>query len=239
MSKAALQSGAPAATPAAPAAPAAPAQAPVITVPNADGTHHVYTTADVAALNGRKAELSNQLNSATSRRHEVQRALRGASGADKAGLEARLAVLDARIARLESDIYENSSQLASLDVTRLTSTQAPWNSDAGTRFSNNAMPLAIVFVLFVMCPIALSISRLIWKRGARASAITPASADTTQRLERMEQSMEAIAIEIERVSEGQRFVTRLLSESRPSGLGAGEPVMVPVGRSEQRIVDHL
>jgi hypothetical protein len=33
-----------------------------------------------------------------------------------------------------------------------------------------------------------------------------------ERLERIEQGMDAIAIEVERVSEGQRFVTRLLSE---------------------------
>jgi len=32
------------------------------------------------------------------------------------------------------------------------------------------------------------------------------------RLERVEQAVEAIAIEIERVSEGQRFVTKLLNE---------------------------
>jgi hypothetical protein len=32
------------------------------------------------------------------------------------------------------------------------------------------------------------------------------------RLERMEQSIEAIALEIERISEGQRFTTKLLAE---------------------------
>jgi hypothetical protein len=38
--------------------------------------------------------------------------------------------------------------------------------------------------------------------------------ETTARLERMEQAMDAIAIEIERVSEGQRFVTRLLADGK-------------------------
>lgn len=32
------------------------------------------------------------------------------------------------------------------------------------------------------------------------------------RLERMEQALDAVAVEMERVSEGQRFTTRLLSE---------------------------
>lgn len=42
--------------------------------------------------------------------------------------------------------------------------------------------------------------------------------EVTQRLERMEQTLDSVAIEIERISEGQRFTTRLLSEGR-----AGDP----------------
>jgi hypothetical protein len=39
---------------------------------------------------------------------------------------------------------------------------------------------------------------------------------TDARLARIEQSVDAIALEVERISEGQRFTTRLLSEnSRP------------------------
>jgi len=36
--------------------------------------------------------------------------------------------------------------------------------------------------------------------------------EVTARLERMEQAIDSIAIEIERISEGQRFTTKLLSE---------------------------
>jgi hypothetical protein len=36
------------------------------------------------------------------------------------------------------------------------------------------------------------------------------------RLERMEQSLEAIALEVERISEGQRFTTKLLAERSPA-----------------------
>ena len=47
--------------------------------------------------------------------------------------------------------------------------------------------------------------------------------EVAARLERMEQSLEAVAIEIERISEGQRFTTKLLSEGSRSGrqIGAG------------------
>lgn len=38
--------------------------------------------------------------------------------------------------------------------------------------------------------------------------------DVINRLERMEQSIDSIAVEVERISEGQRFTTKLLSETR-------------------------
>jgi hypothetical protein len=36
--------------------------------------------------------------------------------------------------------------------------------------------------------------------------------DVSARLERMEQAIDSIAVEVERISEGQRFTTKLLSE---------------------------
>jgi hypothetical protein len=38
--------------------------------------------------------------------------------------------------------------------------------------------------------------------------------EVATRLERMEQSIDAIAVEIERISEGQRFTTKLLAETQ-------------------------
>lgn len=48
-------------------------------------------------------------------------------------------------------------------------------------------------------------------------------AEVAGRLERIEQAVDAIAVEVERISEGQRFTTRLLSETRGGGaLPAGQ-----------------
>jgi hypothetical protein len=47
--------------------------------------------------------------------------------------------------------------------------------------------------------------------------------EVSTRLERIEQAVDAIAVEIERISEGQRFTTKLLSETRgPGALPAGQ-----------------
>lgn len=46
------------------------------------------------------------------------------------------------------------------------------------------------------------------------------SAETTARLERIEQAVEAVAIEVERIAEAQRFSAKLLAEQKqrlPSG----------------------
>jgi hypothetical protein len=151
-------------------------------------------------------------------------------GADKSGLEQRLGVLDARIARLESDIEENGRALASPSATMLASQRADsWTGDGRSNVTEHATPIIIVFTIFVLMPIAVSFSRLLWKRSGQPPRAAAIPAETVQRLERMEQSMDAIAIEVERVSEGQRFVTRLLSEARSeASLPAGQPAMQPV-----------
>jgi TolA-binding protein len=191
-------------------------------------TTGVLTSRDVAALRARGSELSSQLSSAANRRADVQRSLRNATGADRAGLEQRLGVLDTRIAKLEGDIAENGSQLASLQAGRIASNQPPFmgSNSRGRQIDNNIVPIAIVFTIFVLAPIALSIARMFWKRGSLPKH-APQSADHTQRLERMEQAIDSIAIEIERVSEGQRFVTRLMSDRQNAALEPAKPVSAP------------
>jgi hypothetical protein len=44
--------------------------------------------------------------------------------------------------------------------------------------------------------------------------------EVMSRLERIEQAVDAIAVEVERISEGQRFTTKLLSETRRNALPA-------------------
>ena len=61
----------------------------------------------------------------------------------------------------------------------------------------------------VVLVVALTQRYRIRMRGNVAPAIT---ADLAQRLARMEAGIESVAVEVERISEGQRFTTRLLSD---------------------------
>ena len=82
----------------------------------------------------------------------------------------------------------------------------------------------IVFTLAVLMPLSIGIARRLWRRGAKSDA--PAHDPMiAPRLDRLEHAVDAIAIEIERVSEGQRFVTKILAErpgTNASGVGAAE-----------------
>lgn len=66
------------------------------------------------------------------------------------------------------------------------------------------------FFTVIVIVIGLPIVR-VWAERKRQEP-DPRLIATDDRLARMEQAIDSLAIEIERISEGQRFVTRLLAE---------------------------
>jgi hypothetical protein len=78
---------------------------------------------------------------------------------------------------------------------------------------------ATAIILAVGVPLARAYSR---KMDAESKNPRIPS-EVTGRLERIEQSLEAVAIEVERITEGQRFTTKLLSEGRGTGDGRQVP----------------
>jgi len=74
------------------------------------------------------------------------------------------------------------------------------------------IPIAL-FVCITATAIGVPIARAFARRIERDTPRDPiAPPDVTARLERMEQAIDSIALEVERISEGQRFTTRLLAE---------------------------
>lgn len=189
------------------------------------------TSQDVDALRERRSELSDQLVSAANRRSEIASELGSADASAKPGLEQRLAVLDKRIVQLESDIAETGQQLTSAPAGLIAATQAPF---AGFIQPHMVEKVSIMFTLFVLAPIAVSIAWAIFRRTMKPSPKQVEGGDRGERLERLENAVDAIAVEIERISEGQRFVTRLLTEQSPNAaLGARQGQGARIGsRSE-------
>jgi hypothetical protein len=202
---------APAPAQAAPAAPAA------ITTVGTDGKALTIavpqTSGEVEELVAQRRELSDQLTSVSQRRDNLAREIRNTADAGtRTGMEERLRVLDNRILQLETDLGTTGKQLSSASADLLSETQSSSNQGGGDDFDEGFAAGGFSGVA-VMC-VVLFFMRRRWKRGPRQRKDAPDSV-AAERLERVEQGMEAIAIEIERVSEGQRFVTRLLSEAKP------------------------
>lgn len=176
------------------------------------------TSAEVEALQTRKQELTEELANVSARRHELSEEIRVApDGASRTGLEARLRLMDQRILQLETDIGTTSKQLSSTPAEVLAIAQSdnrPPNNDGSF---GEGLAAGLVPLLSLLAIVTLWQRYKRRRRGGIATSKENLVAESNQRLERLEHGMEAIAIEIERVSEGQRFVTRLLSEQAPVG----------------------
>jgi hypothetical protein len=71
--------------------------------------------------------------------------------------------------------------------------------------------VAIIGATIAISMIAMAVAKMVSSRR-RKELPESGLARLEQRLERMEQAIDAMATEVERVSEGQRFTSRLLAE---------------------------
>ena len=191
--------------------------APVIVTTSPD-IFRPLTQRDIAAIRERREELSNQLQSAASRRDNLADALREADVAARPGLEQRIAVLDQRIVQLERDIAETGRELTSAPAGLIATTAPPVTEFAGLG-PGQVTGISIVFTVLVLFPIAIAFARLLWKKATMASRPNIPT-EAVVRLQRLEEAVDTVAVEMERVSEGQRFMSRLLAE--PNALAALE-----------------
>ena len=89
----------------------------------------------------------------------------------------------------------------------------------------------VPIVLFTMIPVTAigwPIARALARRVENRPPAVPS--EVSARLERMEQAIDSIAIEVERISEGQRFTTKLLADR----VGELPRAAVPSALPEQR-----
>lgn len=80
-----------------------------------------------------------------------------------------------------------------------------------------AIVMVMVVAMVVGHPIARAIGRVIERRGERGML---KAADVAPQIRQLQESVDTMAIEIERISEAQRFQAKLMAE-RAGALGAG------------------
>lgn len=160
---------------------------------------------------------------------------------------ARMSELNVQVARAEGQLAAVRAEVAQrlgMNTNQLSETAQPLPPPVfRQRGVDPDMVVGMSFVL-AMCfvlPLSIAWAKRIWR--GRSPAVTSQKVDElAPRMERLEHAVDAIAIEIERIAEGQRFVTKIFTErpaasspaqrvddgKAPLALGAGpiEPIRV-------------
>jgi hypothetical protein len=197
----------------------------------------------VAVLRGVRAqreELREQLSNLEEKRRELAQELRTKDGTDRAGIERRIAEIDQRISEVDKQLATADLQVAKASAIPGAVVPDPPEPPRPPDYSEAVAIMGGMFTLCVLFPLTIAYARRLWRRGALTVAELPKV--LAERLTRLDQAVDAIAIEVERISEGQRFMTKVMTEggARALGAGAAQPLDidaregVPVPRSTGR-----
>ena len=176
---------------------------------------HIPKTHDeMMALMAQRSALNDQLGELKDQRGEITDQLRSAPSEAHPGLQVQLTDLSSQIVDLQRQINLIGREMAGASPDLIAMTHEQHDSDQPGSFADGVFVGAaggVVGLTFV-----LLLGRWIWRKFVRDDVPSARAlpAPDSERLQRLENGMEAIAIEIERISEGQRFVTKLMTDSR-------------------------
>ena len=203
-----------------PAAPT-PEVAPVVAV----GRSAPSASAIYEGFRAQRRELTNQLDELEGTRRDITSQLEElpSESADRKALENRLTDVDSRIKTVDGMLAANATQLSQAAAIPGAVVEPPQVIREGP--PEEAFVLGGIFMVIVLLPLSIALARRIWRRSA--TVITSLPRELSERLQRLEQATEATSLEVERIGEGQRFLTRLFTEgegARAIGAGAAQPI---------------
>jgi hypothetical protein len=185
------------------------------------------------ALRARREVLSDQMSRLLNRRNNVAERLNSSTvgPAEKAALEQHMRELNGRIVDMEKQLHAADAEVAA--AAGVPGAAVPESRDGGSGGPPVEMLVTgTVFSGIALVIVALAYARRLWRGTTKVVTQIPAAFEA--RFAHFEQSIDAVAIEIERVSEGQRFLTKVLTEQIPRALGEGpaQPVEIRAGVAE-------
>ena len=224
--------------PAPPSPPSPPTPPSPDVVPVQPGAVHILEQPVVGpaellqAMQAQRQELREQLEQLEDKRENLQEQIREHrnQGLDIAGLEARVKETDLRISAVDQQLALADAAVAKAAAVPGAIVPSPPEEFHREGPPEGAFVVGGLFVVFVMMPIALAFARRLWKKGMSTVAAIPA--DLSDRLRGIEQAIESMALEVERIGEGQRFMSRVFTERQPAaearalGEGAAQPIDV-------------
>lgn len=170
------------------------------------------------ALRNQRQVLGQQLNRLEEQRGELNSQLQGGTvqGASRTGVENRILGIDKRVEDIEKQIASADARVASAASVPGAIVPDPRENMPNNDVPEEAFVLGGLFMVIVMLPLSIAMARRIWKRSTTAVAAIPG--ELMARLSRIEQAVDTSAVEIERIGEGQRFITKLFSENKVPAL---------------------
>ncbi len=170
---------------------------------------------EVTGLRERREILRDQLTRAVNRRESLVGEMNETGNPDaRAGLQQRLNLLDERILQLERDQATTEQLLANAapEVLALAAERPVQTSGA----DDEAMAAMFFFALTLGILLTWIAGRWRRRRARKRGGVAATPLPDDARFERLSQAVDAIAEEVERIGEGQRFVTQLLAQRRES-----------------------
>ena len=171
---------------------------------------------EMRALMSQRDALTDQLEELKDQRKDLIEELQSAPAAAKSGMELQLTDLSTQIVDVQRQVNLVNREIAGASPELIAMTHDPPEDeppDINETFGAGVGVGALGGI--VLATVVFFLNRLIRRRFVRddASHGRMIAADS-ERLKRLENGIDAMAVEIERISEGQRFVTKLMSESR-------------------------
>ena len=165
-------------------------------------------------------QLKSERAELASRRSNTEGTYERASGASREGLGLRLNELDANIISYEREIARVGQEYALRGGGAVAEVQPGAPVPPGYMSGDDAAGMAFGFS-FMTLMLTFFVTRRWMRKKYAAGGVTPLGRQqqpnliaSNERLERIEQAVDSIAIEVERVSENQRFMTRLMTETQ-------------------------
>lgn len=179
------------------------------------------------ALSSAQAELQQKLATAIAARDVTQGKLDVATSTrERASLTRQLAAENKTIGDLQNNIAKIQAGEDKVAAKLAGGTLVPPNPPPNSSdIPPTTMIVSVMSILFIGFPLSIAFARIMYKRAVHnlsAPKPAPLAADATRRFDQLEQAVDSIAIEIERISEGQRYLTKVLSEPR-IGASSSEP----------------
>lgn len=183
------------------------------------------------AFDQQRSELNDQLTSLTVQRDLLNQQLRNADPAGQKVLQQQITLVGERTINVMKQLAA-VDEAASKALAEAKPVLAQGGGQGGPAITINPPSSdglnrneAQVAIFGMVSVVVVLVAAMRWLR--RPKSANALSAADVNRLERLQQSVDVIAIEMERVAESQRYVSKILGEGKALGAGAAEQIRVP------------